>query len=270
MTSGPKATVGRRQVSLKNLNFVALLAVGMIFANQRAEAAFVLTLDDLSTFGIDVIVVDDAPVGTVTKKGLSTTLDAFAGLGTASFIGAVGTFSVNVTTGISKPAIGPAIIDLNSVTVSSAGSGGGVLEIMLTDTGFTFEAGNSGALLDVIGGTTRGIVTSFATYDGGDMEFAIASGGPVISTPVVVNTAVPLGTPTGFTSTTQVGIPLIAATYSLSKFVRIEHFNSGDISSFNNEASIIVPEPGTLALLIGAVPFGLCLVLRRRAQIVES
>ena len=70
-----------------------------------ANGAFVLTLDDLGTAGVDRIIVDDAdgPVGTATSKGPSNVLDWSAGDGLISFIGTVGGFSVNFTIGTSKP-----------------------------------------------------------------------------------------------------------------------------------------------------------------------
>ncbi|MGZ5829152.1 MAG: hypothetical protein ACXWJW_11530 [Xanthobacteraceae bacterium] len=75
--------------------------------------------------------------------------------GFAQFIGSLGTYIVNVSTGLSDPILGsPAVpqMDLNSVDV--AGPSGGVLTIMLSDTGF---AGTGGLIsfLHQIGGTVR-------------------------------------------------------------------------------------------------------------------
>ena len=52
-----------------------------------SEAALVLTIDDLGTAGIDVIVADNSPVGTPTAKGLSTVADDFPTAGAVQFSG---------------------------------------------------------------------------------------------------------------------------------------------------------------------------------------
>lgn len=83
-----------------------------------ANAAFVLTIDDLGTGGVDQTITDPDLDGLIT------------------FNGSVGVFIVNVTTGISKPlAPSPQLMDLNSISVSSGAAGD--LEIKLTDTDFT-------------------------------------------------------------------------------------------------------------------------------------
>ena len=102
----------------------------LLFGTSLANAGFVLTLDDLSTAGVDVTVTDADADGVV------------------NYNGAVGSFNINVTTGISKPALPDGTMDLNSVNVSG---GDGQLQIMLTDTGFT---GPVGGFTSSIGGTT--------------------------------------------------------------------------------------------------------------------
>ena len=84
---------------------IGTFVIGM---TPYADAAFVLTLDDPTTAGIDVIVSDDLGVGAFTTVGVTTDADGTAGAaGIITFLGTVGSFVVSVTTGFSKPLIGP-------------------------------------------------------------------------------------------------------------------------------------------------------------------
>ena len=96
--------------TLKKIMTISLLAIGAVILSLAPETygGFVLTLDDLSTAGVDVIVVDntDGGLGTLTGKGISTNADGSGTDGVVTFSGGVGSFIVNVTTGISAPMIG--------------------------------------------------------------------------------------------------------------------------------------------------------------------
>ena len=239
-------------VKKKTSAFAGLVmgAVAMAFAHQ-ASASLVMTIDDLSTPGIDVIIVDDVDggVGTATAKGASNAADSSAGDGFITFNGAVGAFSVNVTTGISKPIIGSASvarIDLNSVNVSGAA---GDLEIMLTDTDFTL-AGTQAILSNEIGGTTDGTVTTTHSLDAANVEFgSSAQLGPQ-----------QFG-PGAFAYTTSTGA-LLAGPFSLSNNVLIQHTDAGQITSFDSLTQA-VPVPGTI-LLMGLGLLGLSFAGRRK------
>ncbi len=164
---------------------VFVLFVFVLCKTPDANAGFVLTLDDLGTTGIDVIVVDEGPAGTSTTKGDSTHVDAvFGTAGLIQYAGTVGDFDINVTTGISKPLIGPATLDLSSVNVTSlvGGSVPSTLVIMLTDTDFS---GTAISITDAIGGTTTGTVdVVFGSIDPLNMEFGIG-GTPIDTTPAI-------------------------------------------------------------------------------------
>lgn len=186
---------------------------------------------------------------TVTDAGLG---DICPDLGCVSFTGSVGSFTVNVTTGISKPILTDPLIaelDLNSINVSS--SSGGALTIRLTDTDFTQTFALGGSLLQ-IGGVTGGTVTYSAYLDNSNTEFGTAtllgSLGPYAS-----------GAFAG-----QTGIFGVSADglFSLTQIVQITHTNSGT-TSFN--ATLRVTQPATL-VLVGAALIGASVLARRRSR----
>jgi hypothetical protein len=212
-----------------------LPACAAAFLISNAEAAFVLTLDDISTTGTDVIVADESAAGVTTGSGLlTTTADLFAGPGTVTFAGTVGGFSVNVTTGISKPVIGPGRIDLNSVNVSGTA---GTLRIGLTDTDYS---GNPTEYLASFGGTTNGSVDLDYWFDGDNQEF----GGVSVIDPAIV-------LPPSFSGSDS-AVLSPAGPYSLSIFAEITHTSAGQVSSFDAEFSP-VPLPAAAWLFAGAL-----------------
>lgn len=222
---------------IRPLSF-ALLALGL---SSPAMASLVLTLDDLSTAGVDVIVIDNTDsvvIGTATGKGLSTILDSNATDGVVGFSGAVGVFNVNVTTGLSTPVLGNpnlAHIDLNSVNSSSAA---GTLEISLTDTGFTIPWPGI-HLVSAVGGTAGGTfqLEQFIDFtNSGATEFGMG-------TPVGLQG---LFGPGAFSNTASIDVPN-SGPFSLTEVVRIVH-TTAEVTSFNAE-SRAVPEPAALALM---------------------
>ena len=85
--------------------------------------------------------------------------------GTIVFIGSIGTFSVNVTTGRGGAVeMRPALINLNSIDVESTGAGN--LTLGFTDTGFTDLASvlNFSASLTDVAGTPLGSSVSFSGF----------------------------------------------------------------------------------------------------------
>jgi hypothetical protein len=227
-----------------------------------AQAGLVLTLDDLSTSGIDVIVVDEGPIGTNTAKGLSTDLDGGLGAGLVSFAGAVGAFVVNVSTGISKPFLGGsdvAVLDLNSINVN--GGTIGTIEITLTDTDFVLDGPQTGMWQDFylkhnIGGTTTGVVTSQVYIDSANQEFGQEmSPGPCGE--------ILFGNVYGGSCVLKTD-DLAAGPFSLSQVVRITHDSIADITSFDSEVRAEISEPASLAIFAAGL-LGLGVLRRRRA-----
>jgi hypothetical protein len=115
----------------------ALVAGGLFLAAEQASALPIMTLSDRTT----TITVEDGGANDVSNIA-----------GAIAFIGTVGTFNLNVTTGVSKPFLGSATwpkMDLNDISVSS--NGGGTLTITFSDSGFEGPA----ALSSAVGGETR-------------------------------------------------------------------------------------------------------------------
>jgi hypothetical protein len=134
------ASMARAKVS-RLVVMGGLLSFALVLTASPAQAALILRL----TSGADSITITDGGVGDVNPNA-----------GVITFIGSVGTFLLNVTTGTSTPST--ASMDLNSVNVSS--TSGGTLLIELTDTDFL--ATGDGTLRGDVGGTTQGAVQFWA------------------------------------------------------------------------------------------------------------
>lgn len=190
--------------------------------------------------------------GTTTKTLADGDIGDWNGAaGAVTFIGSVGIWSVNVSTGYSKPLLGSADQPALDLSSSDLSLGAGTLEIMLTDTGFTHDGLVSAAA--AIGGTTHGSISYRTYYDASNTAFGMAN---------LLTDLGPLGG--AFSSGTGTSTSFDSTLYSLTLVVDITH-RGLDLSSF--DAEMKVPEPASVALLgVGLLALGFFSFGRRRTQ----
>jgi len=230
--------------------FVALL--GLTVASRSAYGVAMIMLDD--GLGDSVTITDGGGCVGTGCAGFSQSSPGIYDLapGTAGQLvvsGALGVWSINVSTGVTKPASGSATnpkMDLNSVNMSTAA---GTMTIKFTDDNFgPITPGTR--FRDNIGGTTEGTVSASELYDANNGSFT-------------GNTIISLGP---FPATAFSGSGLSAgvagtAPFSLTQVVTITH-DRGGMTSFNYSKDI--PEPSAILLLgSGLAGFG---YLRRRRR----
>lgn len=208
---------------MKHNTAILVMALGLVLLAGAVPTDAVPMLR-LTVDGVVGLPVSDGGAG-----------DANPVVGAVTLMGAAGAFSVNVSTGISKPVLGIAAspsMDLNSVDVSSL-SGPHQLILEFSDTGFgpvnsAFQLG--------IGGTTNGSVLYQAYLDPLNANFA---------TTTLLSSVGPLST-SAFSGSASSSVFSLAGPFSLTQKVTINVAGTGT-SSFN--ATLAVPEPGPLLLL---------------------
>jgi hypothetical protein len=171
-------------------------------------------------------------------------LDANSEAGVVTYIGAVGIFNLNVTTGVTKPALGSATLpdlDLNSVDLNS--SGAGTLKILFTDDNF---GPYTGGFLFNVGGTTNNNTVGFKAY--------------VDSVQIV-----DLGTFGGsgsqaFSGSGSGGNGVYLNPFTLTTEATITTTGRSNVSF---DAELVTPEPSTI-MLLGSGLIGAAIYARRR------
>ena len=201
---------------------IAAVGAFALFAANTANAIPTLKLSD----GITTVTVGDGQIGVVSDLSAQT--------GAVTFIGAVGSWIVNVSTGISDPILGSPTnphMDLNSVNVNVSGGSG---------TDFAMEA--------LIGGTLNLASGSLLTYN----TYASATNSLFAETHLLTSQTF---NPGAFSGTDAGSFPVtpFPAPYSLTQKVVITHGAAGS-TSFN--AALQVPDGGTTVALLGFVLLG--------------
>jgi hypothetical protein len=214
----------------------AAMAAGLLGVVPAAHAVATLSL---SVDGSAAITCADG-------AGCDTNSNA----GVVTFSPSLGDFSVNVTTGLSKPILtgGSPLMDLNTVNVQIWGDPH-TLQIKFSDTGFDIYGGWIGT---TYGGTLNGTGASVAYsayYDAGN---ALFGEGTTIGT---------VGSGSGPFSGSTDGGWSPNDLYSVTEILTLK--TGGGLTVFSGDFAVNVPEPGTLAL-IGFALLGFAAVYRRR------
>ena len=229
---------------IKKHLLIGLAALAASAVSVSAHAVPQLRLSD----GINTVTVTDSGAGDVNPLA-----------GVVVFNGAVGDFSVNVTTGITKPLLGSPtdpILDLNSIDVT--GAAGGVLTIEFTKTDF-FSSGSSLDLSTAIGGVTADTV---------QFEHFASTTNTAFAQDIALFDSDNL---TGGFLFIDVGSSAISGDYSLTTVATITHTAGGQNSSFNSvlegafTPTTDIPEPALApSLVIGGLLLAGRLISRRR------
>jgi hypothetical protein len=204
------------------------LLVMSVLSCQSANAAFVMTLDDLN----------DSAAATVISDTSGFDLNSL--LGAITYSGTVGVFTVNISTAVSKPLTSSPLLSLNSINVN--GSAPGNLRISITDTDYV------GPVDGLLGKATK--ITSNTDLnvnflvDSNNAEFSGSSFGAINNVrPFSWNTA-------------ESGYLGYTGPYSLSIIADIFHSQPSSVSNFGAEISafnVAVPLPGALLLFLSSL-----------------
>lgn len=214
---------------LKNV-VAAAFAVVLAAGSVGAKADVMMTIDDLSTAGVDWS-SGALPSGSVVFHG-----------------GAVGSWTISNTTALGDGWSDIFGIDLNSLSASSAA--GGTLRIRFTETDLAFGNGAPLSVTSAIGGTTQGTVSYASWIDDSNVAFGQAQ-------QLFAGTSNGIAFSAGGNAMAAVSSP-----FSLTLQVDINHIGK-KMTSFDFSAS--VPEPSSVALL-GVALLGAGAATRRRRK----
>jgi hypothetical protein len=247
---------------------VAILGalVSVTLLGSSASADLRLRIEDIGTG--QGAVITDGGAG-----------DVNAAVGVLTFIGVVGSFTINVTTGISKPIIGGVTdlgqLDLNSV--NATGSSGGTLRLTLEDTNYLAAPFATLHVIGEVGGTLSpgaGNTITIQSWTNGDnlvpdlgSDQGVGPIGAIGSTPagsVPAWAAAFVSGPGAFSSSSSGDFNNGAdSPFSLFNQVTINFTGVGSVSF--DESQRVVPEPTSLLLLSAGVA-GLGLMTSRKRQ----
>jgi hypothetical protein len=174
-------------------------------------------------------------------------------LGQITFIGPVGSWTSNVTSGFGPPfeSLVP-LLDISSFN-ATVGAGGGPLTVLLSVSGLTGPTGLQ-TFLQSFGGTNSApgtIVTSQAWLSNANTPFCASAGcGGVAITPLLTLSGA------AFSGLTSGSALLGSGPFAITLAVTINTGGAADTTSFDDSLSL--PEPATLSMLgSGLLGFGM-------------
>lgn len=242
-----------RSIVLRICLSLAVLAAGL---TSGANASLIIALNDPGTGGtFDVVVLDEilVPPGGTSPGGnwTATHSDGIPGVsGAVSFAGSFGSWTLTVTTALSKPLIGStSSFELHLDSVSASSAGGGTLQIYAIDTGYVADATGVSQTEVLFGGAAAGTVQAWAWLDPTNTEFGGDAG--FDPSPATLVATSPLEGPGAFAFATvgSAGSLTDGQLFSQAIGVEITHIDAGT-TSFNVDmaTSTEIPEPASLAL----------------------
>lgn len=175
--------------------------------------------------------------------------DVNGAAGAVTYVGAVGAnWTINVDTGITKPAFGAADAPYMDLAFQNLSAGAGTITLMFSETSFTLL----GSALANIGGTTpSGATVSYKSYwSASNSLFALDN----------LLTDLSFNGPGAFSGTQANGI-VTGAPYSLTQVITITHAGAGNSTG---DAELRVPDSGSTLALLGAALAAMGLISRRR------
>lgn len=215
-------------------NITNYLALGAIALGVSGAAYAVPTLK---------LVTSDATI-TVSDFGAN---DVNGAAGAVTYVGAVGSnWTINVDTGITKPAMGSPNNPYMDLAFQNLSAGAGTITLYFSETDFTLL----GSALANIGGTTGGTVTYQTYWSASNTLFALDN---------LLTNQGPF-TAGAFSGTQAAGI-VTGAPYSLTQVITITHTGQANTTG---DAELRVPDSGSTIALLGAALAAMGLISRRR------
>ena len=219
--------------SFKRISIPALLLFGMLIGGYTPQAYAVPTLSFSVDGGAAVSCADGDACDLNTAAGVVL---FSASLG--------GVYGISISTGITKPFLNGAHMDLNSITVQSLVDGAHTLSIMFSETDYT--------MLDVSGlAAFGGTISNNGSTVAASAYFDDATNA-LFNLGTLINTTGPLSGP-AFSATFAGGGPAVAP-YSMTQVLNVSTTAQGTLFSGDFELTM-VPEPTSVALLGGALLF---------------
>jgi CshA-type fibril repeat protein len=193
-----------------------------------------LVIDDASTEGVDIIIVDNQPIGTETAYGASTHADeASVETGSISFRGTTSGVRLIAISALSKPVLTADYpnLELFAEVISLEAA---EVQIIVSDGCYSLEGGQTYDFVSPIGGTTHGTVLFDEILDPDDLPFGT---GP----DAITNSYTTPKSGAFSSSSSQTYAPTTDIDVSITKSITIRHGGGYGISRLGVGGSVTQP-----------------------------